>query len=74
MGAGAKPLDDYQLVAQFDPLYQGFERALTLGSTRPLLAHYTSIRVMESILQTSEVWFSNAMYPPRALPSISSTL
>jgi hypothetical protein len=28
----------------------------------PLLAHYTSIKVMENVVQTSEVWFSNPLF------------
>jgi hypothetical protein len=28
----------------------------------PLLAHYTSIKVMEAIFQTNEVWFSNPLF------------
>jgi hypothetical protein len=29
---------------------------------RPLLAHYTSIEVLEKILSTDEIWFSNPLY------------
>jgi hypothetical protein len=28
----------------------------------PLLAHYTSVKVLESILQTGQVWFSNPLF------------
>ena len=59
MNAGAEPLNDHQMVALFNPLFQRFEQPVSAGK---LLAHYTSIRVMESILQTSEVWFSNPLF------------
>ena len=28
----------------------------------PLLAHYTSIRTLERIAQTGQIWFSNPLY------------
>lgn len=31
-------------------------------SKRPLLAHYTSIQVLEKIVSTSEVWFANPLF------------
>lgn len=60
MGSAAEsPPSDHQLVKQFNPLYRRFEEPLPDGK---LLAHYTSIRVMESILRSSEVWFSNPLF------------
>ncbi len=60
MGSAAEPpLTDHQLVALFNPLYHRFEAPVLAGK---MLAHYTSIRVMESILSTSEIWFSNPLF------------
>ena len=49
-----------RLAATFDPLFGRFQ--MNAGDRRPLLAHYTSIKVMESILSTSEIWFSNPLF------------
>ena len=43
-----------------DPLYSVLANAVS--GDQPLLAHYTSIRVMESILKNGEVWFSNPLF------------
>jgi hypothetical protein len=60
MGSAAEPpKTEHELVALFDPLYQRFEQPISDGK---LLAHYTSIKVMESVLQTSEIWFSNPLF------------
>lgn len=54
------PPTDEERLRLFDPLYAVFASA---GSgSQPLLAHYTSIQVMESILKNSEVWFSNPLF------------
>ncbi|HEY5047267.1 MAG TPA: DUF2971 domain-containing protein [Rhizomicrobium sp.] len=51
---------DEEMLRLFDPLYDVFASA---GSgSQPLLAHYTSIQVMESILKNSEIWFSNPLF------------
>ncbi|MGY3506328.1 DUF2971 domain-containing protein [Bradyrhizobium sp. USDA 4471] len=52
--------NDADLLACFDGLY---ERLRTpLDGDRPLLAHYTSIQVLESVLSKSEVWFANPLF------------
>ncbi|MCK1517266.1 DUF2971 domain-containing protein [Bradyrhizobium sp. 190] len=52
---------DNEIIAQFNPLFE--QRETESGfAARPLLAHYTSIKVMENILSTSEVWFSNPLF------------
>jgi hypothetical protein len=51
---------DAEIIARFDTLYGRF-RAVP-DNHQPLLAHYTSIKVMENILTTSEVWFSNPLF------------
>jgi hypothetical protein len=60
MSNDIKPTTDEEMLRLFDPLYGVFANA---GSgSQPLLAHYTSIQVMESILKNSEVWFSNPLF------------
>jgi hypothetical protein len=53
---------DQGVIALFNPLYRLFEDVHASNNPRPLLAHYTSIKVMESILQSSEIWFSNPLF------------
>ncbi|MCK9294557.1 MAG: DUF2971 domain-containing protein [Desulfobulbaceae bacterium] len=47
-----------QLLQVFSPLFSD------LGNPEdcPKLAHYTSIRTLESILRTNEIWFSNPLF------------
>lgn len=59
MGRAAEPPSEIELVAQFNPLYERFQHQVP---TDTLLAHYTSIQVMESILRNNEVWFSNPLF------------
>jgi hypothetical protein len=51
---------DNEIFGKFDHLYS-FQR-IDPDKSRPLLAHYTSIKVMENILSTSEVWFGNPLF------------
>lgn len=60
MGNDVKPTTDEEILRLFDPLYAVLANAGASG--QPLLAHYTSIQVMESILKNSEVWFSNPLF------------
>lgn len=56
-------MEDYQTVAQkYQPLYQRFENVKRLAENPPLLAHYTSISVLESILKNDEIWLSNPLF------------
>lgn len=54
-------MNNKEIFAAFDPLWEpdlgekGFEHV------KPLLAHYTSIAVVESVLTTNELWFSNPL-------------
>lgn len=49
------------IIAPFDPLYSAIE--LRTGPEKPLLlAHYTSVSVVEQILRNDEVWFANPLY------------
>jgi Protein of unknown function (DUF2971) len=53
-----------------DPIFELFRSALfddlqsgeTFPEKRPLLAHYTTVQVLEKILTNSEIWFSNPLY------------
>jgi hypothetical protein len=46
----------------YTPLHQRFNNMELLTSAPPLLAHYTSIDVMQRILEYEEVWFSNPLF------------
>src|ERR1700677_2269317 len=60
MSNDVKPATDEEMLRLFDPLYSVLANAVS--GDQPLLAHYTSIRVMESILKNSEMWFSNPLF------------
>jgi hypothetical protein len=53
---------DEAKIRLFDPIFSRFDSTARLANDPPLLAHYTSIKVMENILQNSEVWFSNPLF------------
>jgi hypothetical protein len=44
-----------------EALFHDLATEITFADARPLLAHYTSIAVVESILRNKEVWFSNPL-------------
>ena len=52
---------DQDFIGLFSSIFEQFGQTGHLGSQPPLLAHYTSIRNIESILSTDEVWFSNPL-------------
>jgi hypothetical protein len=54
-------MSDDEIRDLFVPLWLDFRGADCFPNARPLLAHYTSVRVLESILQTNEVWFSHPL-------------
>jgi hypothetical protein len=60
MSASAKLKTDEEVLRLFDPLVRVFAPARPANPF--LLAHYTSIQVMESILKNGEVWFSNPLF------------
>jgi hypothetical protein len=41
---------------------QLFAPTMQAAVSPPLLAHYTSIRVMEAIFQTNKIWLSNRLF------------
>jgi hypothetical protein len=54
-------MSDDEIRDLFVPLWLDFRGADCFPNARPLLAHYTSVRVLESILQTNGVWFSHPL-------------
>src|SRR4051812_28569299 len=57
-----QPVTDQDIMNRFNPLFSVMDHAQTSSDYRPLMAHYTSIKVMESIFQSNEVWFSNPLF------------
>ena len=55
-------MDDTQYWQAFDPLWARFENLQRLLANPPLLAHYTSIPVLEKILQEETIWLSNPLF------------
>ena len=53
---------DQDIVILFNPIFDRFAHMDRLTNDPPLLAHYTSIRAIESILSSDEVWFSNPLF------------
>ena len=43
-------------------LWDDINEEETFPSVRPLLAHYTSVEVLEKIVEGNELWFSNPLY------------
>jgi len=55
-------MSDDEIHQAFEPLWGDVNLEDNFPTKRPLLAHYTSIGTLESILRTDEVWFSNPLY------------
>jgi hypothetical protein len=55
-------MTDQQILELFSPLNASFLNTDRQSKSPPLLAHYTSIKVMERILQSNEIWFSNPLF------------
>jgi len=55
-------MSDDEIHQIFEPLWEDVNLEDNFPTKRPLLAHYTSIGTLESILRTDEVWFSNPLY------------
>jgi hypothetical protein len=55
-------MDEVELFKLFDPLFADLRTADTFPTKRPLLAHYTSISVLEAMLRNDEVWLSNPLF------------
>lgn len=52
---------DKQLYNEFQPLWSDLVDSEDFPTSRPLLAHYTSLANLERILETEELWFSNPL-------------
>lgn len=55
-------MDHDQVANLFLPLFSDINSVDTMVSRRPLLAHYTSLDVLESIVSSNEIWFSNPLF------------
>jgi DUF2971 family protein len=53
-------LDD-EINSLFFPLYAPIQNLVQMQE-RPLLAHYTSLEVLEKIMTSNELWFSNPLF------------
>jgi len=47
---------------RFLPLWADLKEEDQFYVRKPLLAHYTSMRVLETIIRTKEVWLSNPLF------------
>jgi len=55
-------MNDHEVRQLFEPLYNDVKPGAQFYSTRPLLAHYTTIETIEKIISSKELWFSNPLY------------
>jgi Protein of unknown function (DUF2971) len=55
-------MTDQELIQQFNPLFVDLDGFHYLLEKKPLLAHYTSIQVLEKIMKSEEMWFSNPLF------------
>lgn len=54
-------MESIQVNSIFQPLWSDIKSEDTFPNKRPLLAHYTSITTLESVVKSDEVWFSNPL-------------
>lgn len=54
-------MTDAEIDGAFQTLWKDIDQAETFPQKRPLLAHYTSIATLESIVRSDEIWFSNPL-------------
>jgi Protein of unknown function (DUF2971) len=55
-------MSDDEILASFHPLYSDIREADEYYNQKPLLAHYTSLSNLKSILENEEVWLSNPLF------------
>lgn len=55
-------MKDEEIFELFAPLWADLRGDDPFPAKKPLLAHYTSIEVLEAILRNNEVWFSNPLF------------
>jgi hypothetical protein len=54
-------MSDDEIRNLFAPLWTEVQGEDSFPNKRPLLAHYSSVSVLESILRTNEIWFSHPL-------------
>jgi hypothetical protein len=62
MQSRGENMDDVQIFNMFELLFADLLENDSFPAKRPLLAHYTSIPVLEAMLRNNEVWFSNPLF------------
>jgi hypothetical protein len=61
-------MTDEEIAPLFDHLYRrSIVNLARIEKRPPLLAHYTSLEVLEKIMKNNEIWFSNPLFYPNAL-------
>lgn len=55
-------MNDDEISQIFLPLYADIKEENEFHRKKPLLAHYTSLDVLERILKSNELWFSNPLF------------
>ena len=55
-------VDNNCIWQEFQSLYSDLKSDEQFPDKKPLLAHYTSIETLESILKNNELWFSNPLF------------
>jgi hypothetical protein len=61
MSLGDLTLDE-RLRLHFLPLFEELKSSPSFSEATPLLAHYTSIPVLEAVLRNKEIWLSNPLF------------
>jgi len=61
-GLQTRKMNDQEVSNLFEPLWADLKGNDSYPARRPLLAHYTSMVVLEAILRDNEVWFSNPLF------------
>ena len=61
-GTAEDKMSDQEVLKLFEPLWADLKGDDSYPAKRPLLAHYTSMVVLEAILRDNEVWFSNPLF------------
>lgn len=59
---GTGTMDDHEVDRLFDEFPEDVGSYQSFLADRPLLAHYTSIHVLEQIIKNEEIWFSNPLF------------
>lgn len=55
-------MNDTEIWSLFEPLYDDIKEEDEFYKRQPFLAHYTSLEVLEKILKSNEIWFSNPLF------------